>query len=243
MNREYAVELNRRFHDSTLAEVLKILEPEHRGKMVFTTSFSYEDQVITDLICRNQLEIKLVTLDTGRLFEETYKTWRATVEKYGREIIAFFPPQAEVEQMLRTKGPFSFYESMENRKECCHLRKVVPLTRAMEGMEIWIAGLRAQQSAGRSGLSLFEWDDSIGVVKYNPLLDWSLDQVKDHIRENNVPYNILHDRGFASIGCAPCTRAIQPGDDFRSGRWWWEHNSGKECGIHNHYLEDEETNQ
>ena len=240
MTKDDAGYLINRFYNTPALEVMTILEQEYPGKVVFTTSFGYEDQVITDIICRNNLNLEIVTLDTGRFFEETYKTWRSTAEKYGRTIVPFFPPQKQVELMLRMKGPFSFYESVENRKECCNIRKVIPLRRALEGMVIWITGLRAQQSAGRSVISLFEWDESFGIVKYNPLLDWDTERVKAYIRDNHVPYNILHDKGFASIGCAPCTRAIQPGDEFRAGRWWWEHNSGKECGIHNHYLADEE---
>jgi phosphoadenosine phosphosulfate reductase len=234
MNGEYSIDFNKRFRDEPVTGVLEKLLSTHDGKIIFTTSFGLEDQVITDMICRHDLNVKIVTLDTGRLFEETYKTYRSTLEKYGKPIIPYFPPQAEVEELLAKKGPFSFYESIENRKECCHIRRVIPLTRALEGMEIWVTGIRAQQSATRSGLSLFEWDEGYQLVKYNPLLHWDIEAVRNYIKENNVPYNILHDRGFPSIGCAPCTRAIQPGEDFRAGRWWWEQNSGKECGIHTH---------
>ena len=216
----------------SILEKLEFLVEKYVGKIVFTTSFGYEDQVITDMIFRNGLPVEVVTLDTGRMFEETYKVFRSTLERYGKPIKAFFPPADKVEKLLNEKGPFSFYESVENRKECCHIRKVIPLKRALKGHKIWITGLRAAQSANRSGLEEFEWDAGNKIIKYNPLLEWSLDDVKQYVKENNVPYNVLHDRGFVSIGCEPCTRAIKPGEDFRAGRWWWEHNSGKECGLH-----------
>jgi phosphoadenosine phosphosulfate reductase len=224
--------LNEELKENTIVEKLNYLEDAHHGKVVFTTSFGYEDQVITDIIFRNNLEINVVTLDTGRLFEETYKVYRSTLEKYGKPIKAFFPPTEKVEQLLKEKGPFSFYESLENRKECCFIRKVIPLKRALAGNEIWITGLRASQSDNRSDLQEFEWDEGNNVIKFNPLLDWSLEQTIQYVKENNVPYNVLHDRGFVSIGCEPCTRSIKSGEDFRAGRWWWEQNSGKECGLH-----------
>jgi len=216
----------------SIVEKLKYLVENHAGKVVFTTSFGYEDQVITDLIFKNNIDIKVVTLDTGRLFPETYKVYLSTTDKYKKPIKAFFPPTDKVEELLDTKGPFSFYESLENRKECCFIRKVIPLKRALSGNDIWITGLRASQSNNRSEMQHFEWDSGNEIVKYNPLMEWSLEQSKAYIKENNVPYNVLHDQGFVSIGCQPCTRAIQPGEDFRAGRWWWEQGSGKECGLH-----------
>jgi phosphoadenosine phosphosulfate reductase len=216
----------------TIVEKLNFLTDNYPGKVIFTTSFGYEDQVITDIIFKNDIPVKVVTLDTGRLFEETYKVYRSTLERYGKSITAYFPPAKEVEKMLTEKGPFSFYESVENRKECCYIRKVIPLKRALEGMSVWITGLRSSQSENRSNLSEVEWDEGNKIVKFNPLLDWSPDQVKEYVKEHNVPYNVLHDRGFVSIGCEPCTRAIREGEDFRAGRWWWEHNTGKECGLH-----------
>lgn len=216
----------------TILEKLEFLVEKYVGKIVFTTSFGYEDQVITDVIFKNGLPVEVVTLDTGRMFEETYKVFRSTLERYKKPIKAYFPPTDKVEKLLNEKGPFSFYESVENRKECCYIRKVIPLKRALEGHEIWITGLRASQSANRNSLHEFEWDEGNQIIKYNPLLDWSLEDVKKYIKENNVPYNVLHDKGFVSIGCEPCTRAIKPGEDFRAGRWWWEQNSGKECGLH-----------
>lgn len=226
-------QLNRDLTGKSILEKLEFLVEKYVGKIVFTTSFGYEDQVITDLVFRNGFPVEVVTLDTGRMFEETYKVFRSTLERYGKPIKAYFPPADKVEKLLNEKGPFSFYESVENRKECCYIRKVIPLKRALEGKEIWITGLRASQSANRSGLQEFEWDAANQIIKYNPLLDWDLDEVKKYVKDNNVPYNVLHDKGFVSIGCEPCTRAIKPGEDFRAGRWWWEQNTGKECGLHN----------
>lgn len=223
---------NTHLSEKSIVEKLEFLVENHQGKVVFTTSFGYEDQVITDYIFKNNLNVKVVTLDTGRLFPETYKVYQSTFEKYKKPIKAYFPPTDKVEELLDSKGPFSFYESLENRKECCFIRKVIPLKRALEGNAIWITGLRALQSNNRSDMMQFEWDAGNGIMKFNPLLEWGLEQTKDYIKENNVPYNILHDRGFVSIGCQPCTRAIRSDEDFRAGRWWWEQGSGKECGLH-----------
>lgn len=214
------------------AEALRVLTEIFPGRLIFTSSFGIEDQVITDIIAQNKLPIKIITLDTGRLFEETYKVMQKTREKYGNLIEYYFPESAEIEELLRNKGPYSFYESVDNRKECCHLRKVRPLNRALSGMQCWITGIRADQSEGRSNMHNLEWDDHHQLIKYHPLFSWSLEQVRDYIKTQQVPYNILHDKGYISIGCAPCTRAIQPGEDFRAGRWWWENNDGKECGLH-----------
>ncbi|MGM0620563.1 MAG: phosphoadenylyl-sulfate reductase [Bacteroidota bacterium] len=223
---------NSEFTDQNIIQKIKQLTVNHPEKVIFTTSFGCEDQVITDMIFRNNLPVKVITLDTGRMFEETYKVFRSTLERYGKPIKAYFPPADKVEKLLNEKGPFSFYESVENRKECCYIRKVIPLKRALQGNEIWITGLRASQSETRSDLHEFEWDEGNQKVKFNPLINWSLDEVKDYVKKNNVPYNVLHDKGFLSIGCEPCTRAIKPGEDFRAGRWWWEKSTGKECGLH-----------
>ncbi|MDD4226014.1 MAG: phosphoadenylyl-sulfate reductase [Mariniphaga sp.] len=230
--KEIAQELNQELKGKTIFEKLEHLNEKFGGKIVFTTSFGYEDQVIVDMIFRGNVPVQVVTLDTGRMFEETYKVFRSTQEKYGKPIHVYFPPTEEVEKLMTKKGPFSFYESIENRKECCYIRKVIPLKRALKGFDLWITGLRASQSATRSILEEFEWDEGNQILKYNPLLEWSLDEVKQYIKKYHVPYNVLHDKGFVSIGCEPCTRAIQPGEDFRAGRWWWENNSGKECGLH-----------
>ena len=212
--------------------VLKELTERYPGQVVFSTSFGLEDQVITDMISASGLAVKVFTMDTGRLFPETYKTWQRTLEKYTVSIKVYYPEQNLLEQMLSRKGPFSFYESKENRIECCHIRKVLPLQRALLGEKIWVTGLRAEQSESRKGQALFQWDSGHQIIKYNPLFTWSTEDVRRYIISRNVPYNSLHDKGFPSIGCQPCTRAIREGEDFRAGRWWWESNSSKECGLH-----------
>ncbi len=232
IDQKTAEKYNARLAEKSIVEKLNFLIENHSDKVVFTTSFGYEDQVITDIIFSNNLDIEVITLDTGRLFPETYKVYLSTLEKYKKTIKAYFPPTDKVEELLNEKGPFSFYESLENRKECCFIRKVIPLKRALAGNEIWITGLRASQSDNRSEMNFFEWDGGNNIVKFNPLKEWSLEQTKAYVKENNVPYNVLHDRGFVSIGCQPCTRAIKPGENFRAGRWWWEQGSGKECGLH-----------
>ncbi|SHM09431.1 phosphoadenylyl-sulfate reductase [Flavobacterium xinjiangense] len=215
----------------SIEETLAFLANEYKYKVVFSTSFGQEDQVITALIAKSNLPITIFTLDTGRLFQETYDVFHKTLKKYKKEIKVCFPEATAVENLLQTKGPNSFYESVENRKECCFIRKVAPLTKALKGNEIWITGLRAEQSENRNNLDLFEYDAHFDIVKFNPLLKWTLEEVQKYIDDNNVPQNALHKQGFVSIGCAPCTRAITPGEDIRAGRWWWE-SSHKECGLH-----------
>ncbi len=215
----------------SIEETLAFLADEYKDKVVFSTSFGQEDQVITALIAKNDLPITIFTLDTGRLFQETYDVFHKTLKKYKKEIKVCFPEAAAVEKLLEAKGPNSFYESVENRKECCFIRKVVPLTKALKGNAVWITGLRAEQSENRSDLALFEYDAHFGIIKFNPLLKWTLEEVQKYIDDNNVPQNALHKQGFVSIGCAPCTRAIAPGEDIRAGRWSWE-SSHKECGLH-----------
>jgi phosphoadenosine phosphosulfate reductase len=202
------------------------------GQVVFTTSFGMEDQVITDLIFRNDIPIDVVTLDTGRLFKETYSVFNSTFERYKKKIKVYFPDYLEVEKMMTEKGPFSFYFSKENRMECCHIRKVSPLQRILEGKKCWISGIRASQSETRGKMEQVEYDEKKSLFKFYPLFSWTFEFVEKYIRENNVPYNLLHDKGYVSIGCEPCTRAISEGEDFRSGRWWWETDSKKECGFH-----------
>ncbi len=218
-------------HNKNTVSQLKELAEIHPGRVAFSTSFGLEDQVIGHMILSNAIPIRVFTLDTGRLFTETYTVWKETVEKYGQTIEAFYPDTTEVEKMVTQKGPFSFYESVENRKECCNIRKVIPLKRALQDVDVWVTGLRAEQSSARSNLAFFELDDAFGLVKFNPLKDWSFNDLKIYVEKHNVPYNKLHDKGFVSIGCQPCTRAIKEGEDFRAGRWWWE-TSAKECGLH-----------
>lgn len=215
-----------------ILESLNYLSEKFKGQIVFSTSFGIEDQVITDFIFKNNIDIKVFTLDTGRNFQETYSTWNRTLTKYGKQIDVFYPNTEGVEKLVREKGPNSFYDSVENRKECCYIRKVEPLNRALKGQKLWITGIRAEQSNNRQDMSNLEWDGGHDLVKFHPLFDWSFEDVKQYVRSNGIPYNPLHDKGFVSIGCAPCTRAIQDGEDFRAGRWWWEDASKKECGLH-----------
>lgn len=211
---------------------LKFLADQYAGRIIFSTSFGWEDQAITHLIFANNIPIKVFTLETGRLFPETYYVWNRTLEIYNKPIHAYYPQNELLQDMVNTKGPSSFYESVENRKECCYIRKIEPLKRALNGNEIWITGIRADQSANREDMHDLEWDEGNQLVKFHPIFDWTLEDVKTYIKENNIVYNTLHDKGFPSIGCAPCTRAVQPGEDFRAGRWWWEDQSKKECGLH-----------
>ncbi|GAB3919578.1 phosphoadenylyl-sulfate reductase [Larkinella terrae] len=216
----------------TEVESLRTLAELFPGQVVFSSSFGYEDQVITDMILANNIPIRIFSLDTGRMFGETYQVWQKTNSRYDTRIEAYYPKTDAVEKMLNEKGPFSFYESIENRKECCFIRKVEPLNRALAGNKIWVTGIRAEQSQNRQTMTQLEADEAHNLIKFHPLMSWTFDEVKDYVRKNNVPYNPLHDRGFVSIGCQPCTRAIQEGEDFRAGRWWWEDNSKKECGLH-----------
>ncbi|MCG3167115.1 MAG: Thioredoxin-dependent 5'-adenylylsulfate reductase [Bacteroidia bacterium] len=225
-----AQNLSEQFKGKPIPEVITALAQDYK-QIVFSTSFGQEDQVLTDIIFKNNLAVEVFTLDTGRLFNETYETFDRTIKRYKKEIKTYFPDKIKTEELLTKKGPFSFYESVDNRKECCHIRKVEPLQRALKGKDIWITGLRSAQSAGRENLPLFQWDETYQLIKHNPLANWSLEKVVDYLNVNNVPYNPLHDKGFVSIGCAPCTRAIEPGEDIRAGRWWWE-DSKKECGLH-----------
>jgi len=211
---------------------LKYLADKYANKIIFSTSFGWEDQAIAHLIFENNIPIKVFTLETGRLFPETYYVWNRTLEVYNKPIHAYYPKNELLQDMVNTKGPNSFYESVENRKECCYIRKIEPLKRALKGNEIWVTGIRAEQSANREDMHDLEWDEGNQLIKFHPIFDWTLEDVKTYIKENNIVYNTLHDKGFPSIGCAPCTRAVQPGEDFRAGRWWWEDQSKKECGLH-----------
>jgi phosphoadenosine phosphosulfate reductase len=213
------------------ASGLALLAMLFPGKVCFSTSLGQEDQVITQLIASQNLPIQIFSLDTGRLFPETLELLSRTEAKYKTKIKVYYPETASVESLVDANGINGFYDSVENRKSCCFVRKVEPLRRALDGNEIWVTGLRAEQSANRSEMKPLEWDESNQIWKYNPLLDWSMDELIAYIELHNIPYNPLHDKGFVSIGCAPCTRAILPGEDARAGRWWWEE-SKKECGLH-----------
>lgn len=231
----YTIEsLTERLAGLSNVEALRTLAELFPGEVIFSTSLGYEDQVITDLILANNIPIKIFTLDTGRMFSETYSVWKKTNDRYNTKVEAYFPNREAEERLMKAKGPYSFYDSVEDRKECCGIRKVEPLNRALNGQKIWITGIRAEQSANRQAMTQLEWDSAHTLFKFHPLLDWTFEEVKQYVKDYNVPYNPLHDRGFVSIGCQPCTRAIQPGEDFRAGRWWWEDNSKKECGLHTH---------
>jgi phosphoadenosine phosphosulfate reductase len=215
-------------------EILTYAASLFPGKAIFSTSFGIEDQIISHLIFTHNLPIRVFTLDTARNFQETYSTWNKTLLRYDKPIEVYFPKQESVQELMLKKGPNSFYESVENRKECCFIRKVEPLNRALEGQHLWFTGIRAEQSANRQDMHPVEWDGAHQLIKVHPLFDWTWEQCWDFVREHSIPVNPLHQQGFVSIGCAPCTRAIKPGEDFRAGRWWWEDQSAKECGLHTH---------
>ena len=223
--------LNQQFASLSLEKAFETLSTLGFKNIAFSTSLGQEDQVLTDVIFKNNHPIKVFTLDTGRLFEQTYDVLDKTQKKYNKNISSFAPDNNELETLLDSKGPYSFYDSIENRKECCSIRKINPLQKALKGVDLWITGLRASQSNSRSTLSFFSYDDAFGLPKFNPLVNWTLEEVENYLEQNNVPQNSLHKKGFVSIGCEPCTRAVKPGEDIRSGRWWWEE-SKKECGLH-----------
>lgn len=206
---------------------------DHFGeRIVLSTSLGVEDQVLTEMVVRQNPEAKIFTLDTGRLFPETYELIARTNKHFGIRIRTYFPDHKKVEEMVAKHGINLFYDSMEKRKLCCHVRKVAQLPRAFEGMDAWICGLRKDQSVSRFFSKLVEWDQNNGLIRINPLINWSEKDVWDYVKKRKIPYNMLHDRGFPSIGCEPCTRAIEPGEDVRAGRWWWENEGPRECGLH-----------
>lgn len=213
--------------------ILEGVLKEFGQKIGFSTSLGAEDQVITAMLAGIDKSVKLFTLDTGRMFPETYEVLHRTINRYGIDIHVYFPEAARVEEMVNSKGINLFYESIENRKLCCHIRKIEPLKRALTGLDAWITGLRREQSITRHDMKVVEWDETHGLIKVNPLIEWSQEMVWDYILKHNIPYNKLHDQGFPSIGCQPCTRAIEKDEDVRAGRWWWENPESKECGLHN----------
>lgn len=211
---------------------LEILTERFPGRVIFSTSFSYEDQVITHLI--KDLNIEIFTLDTGRLFEQTYETWTSTKAFFKKNIKANYPDTEELREFVTENGPDSFYQSVEKRKTCCTIRKVHPLKKALKGYQVWITGLRAEHSPNRQNMPQLEWDPDNNIIKFHPILHWTTEQVTTYVKDHHLPYNHLHKKGFVSIGCEPCTRAIKEGEDFRAGRWWWEDANKKECGLHIH---------
>jgi phosphoadenosine phosphosulfate reductase len=224
--------LNNQFRDSGPENLLSWFAGAYNGKIAFSTSLGAEDQVVTYILAAMQIPVKVFTLDTGRLFQETYDLLDITQKKYGITIDVYFPEAAHVEEMVKSKGINLFYESVENRRLCCHIRKIEPLKLALQGMDVWITGLRKDQSVTRSDASMIEWDATFEKIKINPLINWDSDMVWKYLREMNIPVNELHSLGYPSIGCMPCTRAVEPGEDVRAGRWWWELPQLKECGLH-----------
>jgi len=201
-------------------------------RILLSTSLGLEDQVLTEMSLRQNPDLDVFTLDTGRLFPETYDLIARTNKHFGIRMKTYFPEAEKVEEMVANHGVNLFYDGVDKRKMCCGIRKVAQLPRAFHGMDAWICGLRKDQSVSRFFNHLVEWDENNKLVKINPLISWTEKEVWDYIKTFNIPYNLLHDRGFPSIGCEPCTRAIEPGEDVRAGRWWWENDLHKECGLH-----------
>ncbi len=230
--REQIEALNQKYSQATAEELLSGFLDEFKGKIALSSSLGIEDQVLTHIVCNIDKTTRIFTLDTGRLFPETYDLIHRTNHKYGIKLSVYFPEAGQVEEMVNTKGINLFFESVENRKLCCNIRKIQPLKRAFAGLEVWICGLRREQSVTRHNMQRIEWDEANGIIKLNPLIDWTEDEVWRFIKAHGIPYNPLHDKGYPSIGCQPCTRAIFPGEDIRAGRWWWENPDTKECGLH-----------
>ena len=225
-------DLNERFRDAPAEEVVGFFLEAYKGRIALSSSLSIEDQTLTDIIVRQDKTARIFTLDTGRLFPETYQLIDKTNLTYGIQLEVFFPDYREVQRMVREEGINLFYNSIESRHRCCQIRKLEPLSRAFQGLDAWICGLRREQSVTRQDMQVVEWDEMHGLIKVNPLISWTEQQVWDYIHEHHVPYNKLHDKGYPSIGCEPCTRAVKPGEDVRAGRWWWESPNHRECGLH-----------
>lgn len=229
---DLAKSLNTKLENKTPQEILRFCLERFKGSIALSSSLGLEDQVLTDMVVKIDASTTIFTLDTGRLFPETYDLIDRTCSKYNVKIRIYFPNHEDVEEMVNQKGINLFYHSVENRKECCRIRKLVPLKRAFQGLDAWICGLRRDQSVTRKDMQTVEWDEGNGLIKINPLISWSEQDVWDYVNEHSVPVNPLHKKGFPSIGCLPCTRAIEPGEDIRAGRWWWENPDTKECGLH-----------
>lgn len=231
-NEELAKQLNESLKDSTPEEILAYFLPKYNDRIALASSLGLEDQVLTAMIAKIKKDARVFTIDTGRLFPECYQLIDRTNDKYDIKIEVYSPEHTGVEKYVRENGVNAFYQSIEKRKACCHCRKIEPLLRALSTLDVWICGLRASQAVTRTNINVVEWDANNGLIKVNPLAKWSEEDVWKYIKENRVPYNKLHDQGFPSIGCQPCTRAIEPGEDIRAGRWWWEDPEHKECGLH-----------
>lgn len=225
--------LNREFEQSSPEDILAWASQNLGRSVALATSFQVQGMVLVDMFAKANPEARIFTLDTGRLHSHTYDAMERTREKYGINIEVLFPDRDEVEEMVTSRGVNLFYKSVENRRLCCQVRKTNPLNGYLKTLDGWITSIRADQTAQRAESSKFEIDYLHGrMLKINPMLDWTTEQVWDYVRKNDVPYNKLHDMGYPSIGCAPCTRAVEEGEDPRAGRWWWEQGSDKECGIH-----------
>jgi phosphoadenosine phosphosulfate reductase len=227
-----AEELNTKFQNSKPEEILKYFITQYKQEAALSSSLGAEDQVLTDMIFKIDKTANVFTLDTGRLNPETYNVMDETNLKYNVKLNVFFPKSEDVEKMYHAQGINGHFESIQNRKNCCGIRKMEPLKRALKPLKVWITGLRAAQSVTRTDMPIVEFDEHFDVIKVNPLINWSEEDVWDYINKNNVPYNKLHKQGYPSIGCAPCTRPVKAGEDIRSGRWWWENPEHKECGLH-----------
>ena len=230
-NKELIQDINKDLENKSTLEVIEYFLTKFKN-VALSSSLAAEDQVLTDIMLKQDKNATIFTLDTGRLHPETYDVMDATNLKYGVKIEVFFPKFEDVENLYKIQGVNGHFESIDKRKNCCNIRKIEPLKRALKSVDIWITGLRASQSITRETMPIVEWDENFKVVKLNPLINWSEDDVWNYIKENKVPYNKLHDNGFPSIGCEPCTRAIKQGEDIRAGRWWWENPEHKECGLH-----------
>jgi phosphoadenosine phosphosulfate reductase len=224
--------LNARFSDASPEEVIRYFVHMLGDRIALSSSLSIEDQTITDMMLKIKPDARIFTLDTGRLFPDTYSLIDKTNLQYGIKIEVFFPDYVQVQEMVNTDGINLFYESVEKRKKCCRVRKLEPLQRAFSDLQAWICGLRREQSVTRQDMRTVEWDEGNRLLKINPLINWTEQQVWDYIRTHHVPYNRLHDLNYPSIGCQPCTRAVKEGEDVRAGRWWWESPEHKECGLH-----------
>jgi phosphoadenosine phosphosulfate reductase len=224
--------LCKEFADATPEALLAYLFERFGQRIALASSLGPEDQVLTDMIVGVAPKARIFTIDTGRLFPETYHLIDRTNDRYGIRLEVYFPDHTAVEQYVATNGINAFYQSVEKRKACCHARKIEPLLRALSTLDVWVCGLRRSQSVTRTGVQLVEWDETNRLIKVNPLVDWSEEQMWQYVKEHQVPVNTLHRKNFPSIGCQPCTRAVEPGEDVRSGRWWWENPECKECGLH-----------
>lgn len=224
--------LNRQFANATPKELLSHFMSIYGQKLALSSSLSIEDQTLTDMMLKVDAHARIFTLDTGRLFPETYQLIDKTNLTYNIKLEIFCPQTEKLQEFVNSYGINPFYESIEKRHLCCSVRKLEPLARAFKSLDVWVCGLRKSQSITRTNMQMIEWDKQHGLLKLNPLINWTEEQVWDYIKKNHVPYNKLHDKGYPSIGCEPCTRAVKPGEDIRSGRWWWEDPMHRECGLH-----------